>query len=381
LALTTIDWLVLGFALLTALLGARRGFLATALSTTGVVLGAIVGARLAPHLLNEGSSSPYTPLVALVGAGALAIVFEAVGATVGYRIRQAFPLRPLWALDSVGGFVLGAALGLVLVWVAGAVALQFPGQTRLRREAQRSEILRRLNDIAPPSQALRALARVDPFPAIAGPLAPVEPPSPAVLRAPAVRIAAPSVVKVLGTACELSIEGSGWVAGPELVVTNAHVVAGQTDTTVQAPGSARLSAQAVAFDARNDVAVLRVAGLHARPLRLVDGESGDPVAILGYPDNGPFTAVPGRMGPTGTLLTDDAYGRGPIARRVTSFRGRVRPGNSGGPVVNARGQVETTVFAARTGSDGGYGVPSDVVSSVLAHTGRPVSTGACALSG
>jgi len=366
---------------LTGLLGARRGFLATALSMLGVVVGAMLGARLAPHFLNEGSSSPYTPLVALVGAGALAILFEALGSTVGYRIRRAFPMRPLWALDSVGGFVLGAALGLVLVWVVGAVALQFPGQTRLRTEAQRSEILQRLNDIAPPSKALRALARVDPFPAIAGPLAPVEPPSPAVLRTPGVRVAAPSVVKVLGTACGLSIEGSGWVARPGLVVTNAHVVAGQSDTTVQAPGSARLSAEAVAYDPRNDIAVLRVDGLTARPLTLVDPDVGESVAILGYPENGPFTAVPGRIGPTGTLLTTDAYGNGPIARRVTSLRGRVRRGNSGGPAVNARGQVETTVFAARTGLDGGYGVPSDVVRKALEDAGAPVSTGACALSG
>ena len=90
--LTALDWFALGFALLTGLLGARRGFLATALSTAGVLLGAILGARLAPHLLNEGSSSPYTPLVALAGAGALAVAFEAVGATVGFRIRSAFPL-------------------------------------------------------------------------------------------------------------------------------------------------------------------------------------------------------------------------------------------------------------------------------------------------
>jgi S1-C subfamily serine protease len=380
-ALTTIDWIALVFALLTGLLGARRGFLATALSMAGVVGGAMLGARLAPHLLNEGSSSPYTPLAALVGAAALAILFEAIGATIGYRIRSAFPLRQLWAVDSLGGFVLGAAMGLVLVWVAGAVALQLPGQTRLRREAQRSEVLQRLNDIAPPSRALRALARVDPFPAIAGPLAPVEPPNPAVLRSPGVRVAAPSVVRVLGTACGLSIQGSGWVGRPGLVVTNAHVVAGQDDTTVQAPGAERVSAEAVVFDPHNDVAVLRVGGLDARPLKLLDPEVGDPVAILGYPGNGPFTAVPGRIGPTGTLLTEDAYGRGPVARRVTSFRGRVRRGNSGGPVVNGRGEVETAVFAARTGSGGGYGVPSDIVRDALARAGGRVSTGACAFAG
>ena len=372
-----LDWLALGLALLTGVFGARRGFLATALSAAGVVAGALLGARLAPHVLDEGSSSPYTPLAALVGAAAFALLFEAVGSTVGARLRSTLRFQPLRGVDSIGGFLLGAVMGLVVVWVAGAVALQLPGQTRLRQEAQRSEVLQRLNEIAPPSRALRALARVDPFPAIAGPLAPVDPPDPRVLRSPGARAAAPSVVRVLGTACGLSVSGSGWVAGRELVVTNAHVVAGQDDTTVDAPGEERLDADAVAFDARNDVAILRVRGLAARPLRLVEPDSGDPVAILGYPENGPFAASPGRIGPTGTVVTDDALGRGRVARRITSFRGRVRKGNSGGPAVNARGEVETTVFATRSGSDGGYGVPSDVVRAALSGAGEPVSTGDC----
>lgn len=342
-----------------------------------MVTGALLGARLAPHVLDEGSSSPYTPLVALLGAGAFAVVLEAVGATAGARLRGALRFQPLRGLDSFGGFVLGTAMGLVLVWVVGAVALQFPGQTRLRQEAQRSELLQQLNEIAPPSRALRALARVDPFPSIAGPLAPVDPPNPRVLRSPGVRAAAPSVVRVLGTACGLAVSGSGWVAAPGLVVTNAHVVAGQDDTTVDAAQSDRLDADAVAFDARNDVAVLRVPGLRARPLRLVDPDSGNPVAILGYPENGPFDASAGRIGPTSTVVTEDALGRGPVTRRITSFRGRVRKGNSGGPAVNARGEVETTVFAARSGSDGGYGIPADLVRDALASAAGPVSTGDC----
>jgi S1-C subfamily serine protease len=361
----------------TGLFGARRGFLATALSAAGVVAGALFGVRLAPHVLDEGSSSPYTPLAALLGAGAFALLFEAAGATVGARLRGTLRFRPLRGADSLGGFVLGAAMGLVLVWVAGAVALQFPGQTRLRQEAQRSEVLQRLNEIAPPSRALRALARVDPFPEFAGPLAPVDPPNPKVLRTPGVRAAAPSVVRVLGTACGLAVSGSGWVAAPGLVVTNAHVVAGQDDTTVEAPASERLDADAVAFDATNDVAVLRVRDLGARPLRLVEPDRGDAVAILGYPENGPFAASPGRIGPTGTVVTEEARGLGRATRRITTFRGRVRKGNSGGPAVNARGEVETTVFAARTGSDGGYGVPSGIVRDALARADEPVSTGSC----
>jgi S1-C subfamily serine protease len=161
------------------------------------------------------------------------------------------------------------------------------------------------------------------------------------------------------------------------VVTNAHVVAGQDDTTVEAPGSDRLDADAVAFDVTNDVAVLRVPGLATRPLRVVEPDSGTAVAILGYPESGPFRASAGRIGPTTTVLTDDALGRGPVTRRITTFRGRVRRGNSGGPAVNARGEVETTVFASRRGSDGGCGVPSAIVRNALEAADRPVSTGDC----
>src|SRR5205085_7107899 len=111
-----------------------------------------------------------------------------------------------------------------------------PGQRELRVGVQRSRILRGLNDLVPPRHLLQALARVDPFPTFAGPLAAVAPPDPRLLRDPRVRLAAPSVVKVLGTACGLSVEGSGWAAGPELVVTAAHAVAGQDQSTAVPPG-------------------------------------------------------------------------------------------------------------------------------------------------
>jgi S1-C subfamily serine protease len=193
-----------------------------------------------------------------------------------------------------------------------------------------------------------------------------------------VSAAAPSVVRVLGTACGLSVEGSGWVARPGLVVTAAHVVAGERDTTVEAQGAATaLPATPVYVDSTNDVAVLRVPGLAARPLRLADPAPGTAVAILGYPDDGPFDAKPGRIGRTATVLSEDAYGHGPVARTITSIRGVVRHGDSGGPAVDASGRVQTTIFAARVGSSGGYGVPSSAVRHALASAHAPVSTGPC----
>ena len=119
---------------------------------------------------------------------------------------------------------------------------------------------------------------------------------------------------MLGTACGVGVEGTGWVARTDLVVTAAHVVAGQKDTVVELQSGARLPADVVAFDPRNDIAVLRVGGLGLRPLPLADAEPGRPVAVLGYPENGPFVATPARIGRTSVVLADDAYGSGPVTR-------------------------------------------------------------------
>jgi S1-C subfamily serine protease len=376
---TGVDWIALAFVAGTGLLGLKKGLIASALSLTGIIVGAIVGARLAPHLLSGGSASPYTPLAGLAGAAVGAVFLETAGTLAGRTLRGSLPLRPLQTLDSLGGLVLGAAAGLALVWVVGASALLVPGQTALRRSAQQSLVLRHLYEKVPPARFMRLLARVDPFPAIAGPESPVEPPDPALLQTAAVRQASPSVVRVLGTACGLRIAGSGWVAKPSLVVTAAHVVAGQSDTVVEKPASdLRFNAIVVAFDSRNDIAVLRVRGLGLRALPIATPKSGEPVAILGYPENGPLSAVPGRLGATTEVLSEDAYGRGPVPRKITSVRGKVRHGNSGGPTVDRRGAVETTMFAARLGSEGGFGVPSDIVRNILRHVRRnAVSTGTC----
>ena len=378
--MTKVDWFALAFVALTALLGYKKGLIASALSVTGIVVGAIVGARLAPQLLTGGSSSPYTPLAGLAGAAFGAVLFETFGAFLGGMARGALPLPPLRAVDSFGGFVLGAAAGLALVWVVGASALLIPGQKDLRRAAQHSLVLQRLYDVVPPASVMRILARVDPFPSIAGPLAPVEPPDPDLVDSPGVQRAAPSVVRVLGTACGLRIAGSGWVVAPSLVVTAAHVVAGEEDTVVTSSQLQRPRvAVVVAFDRKNDLALLSVPDLGLRPLPLRKPKAGQSVAILGYPENGPLTVVPGRLGETTVVLSEDAYGHGPVARTITSLRGDVRHGDSGGPTVDADGNVATTVFAARLGSRGGFGIPIDVVRDLLRDDlSHSVSTGACA---
>jgi S1-C subfamily serine protease len=373
---TIVDWLALALVVLAAVGGAVQGLVWSGLSLAGLIGGAFIGGRLAPLVLSDGSNSQYAPVVAVIAAVVLAVAFEVVGSTVGAMIRGRERAQGLQLLDSLGGLVAGALIGLGVVWVLGAMALQLPGQTQLRRAVQRSELLQRLNSIVPPRTLLNTLARIDPFPGLAGPPVPTRPPDPRVLAQPGVRAAAPSVVRIVGTACGLGLEGTGWVARPGVVVTAAHVVAGEDDTTVSAlDGTFR--AEAIAFDAQNDVAVLSVPGLSERPLRLVDPRPGASVAIVGYPENGPLDAVPGRIGETATVFAEDAYGRR-TRRTVTSIGGQVRHGDSGGPAVDASGAVQVTVFAARLSGPGGYGVPASIVRRALASARGPVSTGPCA---
>jgi S1-C subfamily serine protease len=374
---TAVDWVALGLVLLAAVGGAMQGFVWSGLSLAGLLAGAFIGGRLAPVLLSNGTHSQYAPVVALVAAVALAVAFEVAGSTVGALIRSRQRARSVRALDSAGGVMAGALIGFAIVWVLGAMALQLPGQTDLRRAVQRSYVLQQLNEIVPPRSLLNALARIDPFPSFVGPPVPTEPPDPRVLRKPGVRAAAPSVVRVLGTACGLGVEGSGWVAARGLVVTAAHVVAGEDDTEVVPLNGGALRAQVVAFDSHDDIAVLRVDGLDAPALTLKEPHPGASVAIVGYPLNGPLEAGAGRIGETETVLAQDAYGRGQTRRLVTSLSGSIQHGNSGGPAVDASGAVQSTVFAARAVGSGGYGVPASVVRRDLASAAGPVSTGPC----
>ena len=382
--MTTLDWIIVAFTLLMAVWGYMQGLVVGALSLGGFVAGAFLGSRVAPLLLSGGSESPYTPLVTLVVAVTLGGVLATLLETLGFELRR--KMGPtLGAVDGAAGALLVACFGLGLVWVGGAVALQTPGARHLRRDIQRSTILQALNEALPPSgPLLNALARFDPLPSVNGPPADVPAPNSRIARDPEVRAAGRSVVRVLGTACGLGVQGSGWVAGNGIVVTNAHVVAGEDDTTVQIQGAgAHLQARAIYFDSHDDVAMLRVSGMSGVPaLRLHESaSSGTSGAILGFPHDGPYDVEPARLGSTTTVLTQDAYGRGPVRRLITSFRGLVRSGNSGGPVVDGTGRVMATVFAASVGSGRhtGFGVPDTVVRDALGRAGSStVSTGACA---
>jgi uncharacterized membrane protein required for colicin V production len=386
--MTALDWILVAFTAFAAINGAMRGFVAGALSLIGFLAGAFAGARLAPLLLHGGSESPYAPLFALAGALVLGIalggLLQGVGATVMGELR----LSGAQTIDAALGALLGAAIALTVAWILGAVALHTPGATSLREDVRRSSILSTLNDALPPSgPILRALARFDPLPVITGPSpSSIAPPSAESLRRPGVRAAVDGTVRVLGSACGLGVSGSGWIAEPGgVIVTNAHVVAGTDGVSVQLRGTGDThDARVVAFDPRADVAVLVAPDVGGRVLKVVgDPKAGTAGAILGYPENGPFDSRAARIGATLDVVSNDIYGGGPLQRRMTAIRGRIRHGNSGGPVVDRSGRVLTTVFAAseQSSASGGYGVPNALVEAALRRVGADsasVSAGGCA---
>ncbi|MGN6215817.1 MAG: MarP family serine protease [Solirubrobacterales bacterium] len=374
------DWAILAFTIALALWGYRQGLIVGALTLLGFAAGAFIGSRIGPLLLNKGADSPYAPLCGALGAllaGALAAVTLE---SYALGIRERLLRRPfLRTADGAGGAALIASVALGLAWVFGAVLLHAPSTARLRADIQQSLILRSLNDVLPPTgPLLNALDRVDPAPTVLGPAAPVAPPDSAIASDPDVLHAGRSVVRVLSTACGLGIEGSGWVVEPEVIVTNAHVIAGADDTTVTTQEGAQLDATPIYYEPRLDLALLRV-GTTLPPLPVsAQRHEGEDAAVLGYPENGPYTLSPARIGETRTTISEDSYGNGSVERTITALSGSVRSGNSGGPLVDASGHVVGTVFAATTsGPRGGFAIPAEQVREALRHTAEEVGTGPC----
>ena len=367
--------LLLGVAAF-SILGAHRGLAAQALSLGGLALGAVLGSLVAPHLLSDNSA--WIPVAGLLGALVGALVIGSLAGTLGPPVRAFLAAHPpLATLDRIGGIALGGLIALAIGWLVAVLALHQPS-LGLRGEVRASAILPRLLSAVPPDRVLQALNRFDPLPLLPGLQEPLPPPDPSVLRSKGALAASDSVLKLQGTACGVGTQGSGWVVRRGLVATNAHVVAGHEGTRVLAPNGQSLSGRPVYVDATNDIALLRVRGLETGSLTTnAQGERPRPVALLGYPRNGPLTATAGTAGTARTVLSPDAYGRGTRPRVVVPLRGAVQPGESGGPVVDRRGRVVAMIFGGTRDGTGGYAVPVDLVLDAASERLRPVPSGPC----
>ncbi|MEX0620512.1 MAG: MarP family serine protease [Solirubrobacterales bacterium] len=379
--MTAIDWGIATFTFLLALWGFRHGLIVGMLGLAGLVVGAVLGSRLAPVILEGGSSSPYAPMFALLGAVLLGSLALAMSTSVGANLRGVAVRGPFGeVVDGIGGALLMSALALGIIWVLGAVVLYMPGAEGMRRDVQRSLLLGGINDAMPPSGPLiQALHRIGPLPTFATSPGGIAAPDTGAGASSPVREASASVVKVAGTACGVGVMGSGWVIAPGTVITNAHVVAGQADTRVETNDGQIVDATPIAYNPRNDISVLAApVDLPALPM-LASAREGAGAAVIGYPNDGPLTISPARAGETRLVIGVDAYGSGPFERQMLTLRGRVRHGNSGGPILDRQGRVIGTVFASTTqGPPGGLAVPNPVVRRIVAGAGREVGTDPCA---
>jgi S1-C subfamily serine protease len=371
-----VDILVVLWVALFALQGAYRGLVVQALSLVGLAIGALAGSWIAPKLLSEGSS--WVSMASLAGAIVGAALLGSASATLAETPRRFLAFRPgLRAADSLGGAFIGAALGLALAWLIAVVLVQQPS-LGFRQDVRSSTILPKLMRAVPPDRVLQALARFDPFPQLTLSGGRLPPPDPSVLQTPGAKAASNSVVKIYGTACGLGIQGSGWVVRRDLIATNAHVIAGEHDTNVQAPNGQSLSAQVVYVDTQNDVALLRVEGLRTAPLAVTStGDYPVSVVILGYPRDGALVGVAATAGAPRTVIAPNAYGRHTGPRSVVPLRGTVEPGESGGPVVDSDGGVVAMIFGGAKDGGNGFAVPVSVVRDALPDATGPVASGPC----
>jgi S1-C subfamily serine protease len=387
-----LDWVLVLIVVLYAVSGYWQGFVTGAFATTGLLLGGLIGVWVAPEALGDATPSILVSLAAIFIVIVCASLGQALFQLVGTRIRDRITWQPVRALDAVGGAVLSACAALLVAWALG-VALSGSGLQGITPMVRDSKVLAEVNSVLPDSASSKLSAFNDVvgttfFPRYLEPFAPerivaVAPGPRRMLADPDVSRAQAAVVRIRSTnRCGQGIEGSGFVYAPDRVMTNAHVVAGVSDPAVDVNGSTQ-PGHVVYYDPQTDVAVLAVPTGGVRPLRFATSASaGEGVAILGYPQNGPYDVQAGRVRADQRLRSPDIYGGGTVIRDVLSLRGLIRPGNSGGPVVDSAGRVVAVVFAASvTNGDTGYALSSQQVADATAagaNASRTVSTQGCA---
>lgn len=391
-----LDLILIVLAAAFAVAGYRQGFIVGVLSCIGFLVGAAVGATFSPSVakfLVHGTSQQ--ALVAIIMVFIAAMIGQLLASLLGVTVRSRVTWRPAATVDALGGAVVSVVSVLLIAWFIGSAVINAPFPA-VARQVRSSEVLRGVGNVMPPTALtmfsdFRHLIDKSPYTQVFGALgingsANVPPPDKAVQAWPAVKKDRNSVVKIWGEAkytCDRSLEGSGFVVSPEHVLTNAHVVAGMTDGPfVSFGGDNGLPATVVLFDWNNDVAILYVPGLHARPLRFAGTAArGSSAVVVGYPENGPFRADAARVGSQWAASGPNIYRSGTVTREIYAVRATVEPGNSGGPLLAKNGKVYGVIFAASTSArDTGFALTASAVLPDVRRGGNAtarVSTRGC----
>jgi S1-C subfamily serine protease len=393
--MTSSQWLdmaVLSVAFVAAISGWRSGALGSLLSFIGVVLGAVAGVLLAPHIVTHVSGTRTQLFITLFLILGLVVIGEIAGVVLGRAVRGAIRNPALRLGDSVIGVAVMVLAVMVVAYLL-ATPLTSTNQPNLSAAVRGSKVLTQVDEVAPPwlkavPNRLKALLDTSGLPDVLGnfgrtPIINVDAPDAALINDPVVAAARPSVAKIRGVApgCQKVLEGTGFVAAPERVMSNAHVVAGAETVTVEVDGQT-YDAKVVSYDPDADISILDVPGLPSPPLRFADApaKTGTDALVLGYPGGGDFQATPARVRETIELKGPDIYKSKTVDREVYTIRGTVRQGNSGGPMINKQGEVLGVVFgAAVDDAETGFVLTTREVGNQLGRLGntQPVATGTC----
>jgi len=390
-AVNLIDLAAFAILATTVALGAWAGLFPQLLGLVGAAVGFVLAVVAAGslHAPLAQIDQPMRAFLAAAGLVGLTLSGEAAGSAIGSRIRAAMHASVLGSVDLGGGVVVGLGQGILAIWIMAGLVLAgaAPG---LERAVGASLVVRSINRVLPPPEGVaqqlasllgptelpKLFAGVEPSPA-----PPLDLPGSGTVRALA-QSAAASTVQVVTIGCGREQLGTGFFVAEHVVVTNAHVVAGGSSISVALAGVTQ-RATLVTFDARQDVAVLRVAAMTAPALRLAGNppERGVPAAALGHPGGGPLAVIPAVVTAEFTALGPDIYDHGKVSRAIVEVRAAVRRGDSGGPLLTAPGLVGGIVFgASRTSPGVGYAIAANSVAAEIreasARTGA-VPSGAC----
>jgi len=393
--MTSSQWLdlaVLAIAFVAAVSGWRSGALGSLLSFVGVILGAVAGVLLAPHVVGHVDGPRTKLFVALFLILGLVVIGEIAGVVLGRAVRGAIRNGGLRTIDSVVGVALQLVAVLVAAWLL-ATPLTSSDQPNLAAAVRGSRVLSTVDEAAPawlkrvPTR-LSSLLDTSGLPDVLQPfgrtpIVNVDAPDAALATDPVVSATRPSVLKIRGvaTSCQKVLEGSGFVVAPNRVMSNAHVVAGSESVTVESDGKT-YDATVVSYDPNADISILDVPDLPAKPLQfdMQEAATGTDALVMGYPGGGEFTATPGRIREIIQLNGPDIYHTTTVTREVYTIRGTVRQGNSGGPLIDKDGKVLGVVFgAAVDDADTGFVLTSTEVEKQMAKVGNTqrVSTDSC----
>jgi S1-C subfamily serine protease len=388
-----LDLVLIGFGIYVTFAGWRRGLIVSIFSFFGLFVGAWLGRSFISIFAGASQETSITKTgisvaILLAGMG----LGSALGGFIGYRVKDFFKWGFIRAIDSAAGAILSITVWTVVAWFTATTLLAAPANSFTNVLAD-SKVVSRLDEVMPVQirsgiESIRIYVSDSHLPSgltqvLLSP--PVDAPDETAIDAPAVVAALDSVVKVEGSAvkCSTRLTGSGFVVGQDLILTNAHVVAGVTEPTVRIKGKGKaFSGVIVYFDPNRDIALIRTNGIPATQLRISDElPRGTSTVVAGFPGGGPLMLIPARVRGVSTSSGTDIYGKAAVRREIYSIRANIKQGDSGAPMFAMDGTVAGLIFASSANDPTtGYALTSKEFMSGVDQAGaatQAVSTGEC----